>query len=88
MGKSKKDELSSSIEDYLEAIGNLEKKHRVARVKDIADNLNVQMPSVTGALKVLKGKVGQQIPYLGLFDNLRFKEGPENAFMDKLLPQF
>ena len=49
-------ELSSSIEDYLEAIAGLEKTRRVARVKDIAELLNVQMPSVTGALKILKGK--------------------------------
>jgi DtxR family Mn-dependent transcriptional regulator len=56
MGKVKKEQLSSSIEDYLEAIGYLEKEHRVARVKDIAERLNVQMPSVTGALKVLRGK--------------------------------
>jgi DtxR family Mn-dependent transcriptional regulator len=46
--------LSSSLEDYLESILVLERKHRVARVKDIADMLRVQMPSVTGALKSLK----------------------------------
>ena len=48
--------LSSSLEDYLEAISNLEKANRVARVKDIANNLKVKMPSVTGALKVLRKK--------------------------------
>jgi DtxR family Mn-dependent transcriptional regulator len=48
--------LSHSLEDYLEAIYQLEKKNRVARVKDIADLLNVQMPSVTGAIKNLKSK--------------------------------
>jgi DtxR family Mn-dependent transcriptional regulator len=46
--------LTPSLEDYLEAIYQLEKKNRVARVKDIADLLNVQMPSVTGAVKNLK----------------------------------
>ena len=56
MGKGKAEELSSSIEDYLEAIGSLERENRVARVKDIAERLDVQMPSVTGALKVLRGK--------------------------------
>ncbi|MDR1933784.1 MAG: metal-dependent transcriptional regulator [Spirochaetales bacterium] len=50
------DDLSRSLEDYLEAIYQLEKKNRVARVKDIADLLNVQMPSVTGAIKILKNK--------------------------------
>ena len=43
--------LTPSLEDYLEAILRLERKNRVARVKDIAVLLNVQMPSVTGALK-------------------------------------
>lgn len=47
-------ELTPSMEDYLEAILHLEKLHRVARVKDIANFLGVQMPSVTGALKNLR----------------------------------
>ena len=46
--------LTSSMEDYLEAISNLEKKNRVARVRDIASTLKVKMPSVTSALKVLR----------------------------------
>ena len=45
--------LSSSQEDYLEAILILEQENRVARVKDISSMLSVQMPSVTGALKNL-----------------------------------
>ncbi len=48
--------LTPSLEDYLETILQLEKMNRVARVKDIADKLGVQMPSVTGALKSLKSK--------------------------------
>ncbi len=48
--------LTSNMEDYLETIMNLEKANRVARVKDIANNLKVKMPSVTAALKVLKEK--------------------------------
>ena len=51
-----KEELTPSMEDYLETILLLEQKNRVARVKDIAEKLSVQMPSVTGALKTLKGK--------------------------------
>ena len=46
--------LSPSMEDYLETILTLETQNRVARVKDIAAALNVQMPSVTSALKALK----------------------------------
>ncbi len=48
--------VSASLEDYLEVIYSLEKKSRVARVKDIADQLHVQKASVTGALKVLSSK--------------------------------
>lgn len=48
--------LTTSLEDYLEAILFLEEKNRVARVKDIAEFLSVQMPSVTGALKTLRSK--------------------------------
>jgi DtxR family Mn-dependent transcriptional regulator len=47
-------QLTQSLEDYLEAIFSLEQKNRVARVKEIADALNVQMPSVTGAVRNLK----------------------------------
>lgn len=48
--------LTTSLEDYLEAILFLEEKNRVARVKDIAEFLSVQMPSVTGALKNLRSR--------------------------------
>lgn len=45
--------LSASLEDYLEVIFHLEQSHRVARAKDIADQMNVQRASVTGALRAL-----------------------------------
>jgi DtxR family Mn-dependent transcriptional regulator len=48
--------LSASLEDYLEAILQLERKSRVARVSEIAKQLNVSRPSVTGALKNLAGR--------------------------------
>jgi len=48
--------LSPSMEDYLETILLLERKNRVARVKDIARGLSVQMPAVTAALKSLKNR--------------------------------
>ncbi len=51
-----KEELTPSMEDYLETMLLLEQKNRVARVKDIAEKLSVQMPSVTGALKSLKSR--------------------------------
>jgi DtxR family Mn-dependent transcriptional regulator len=48
--------LSASLEDYLEVIFHLEQSNRVARAKDIADQMNVQRASVTGALKALSGR--------------------------------
>ncbi len=48
--------LSQSLEDYLEAILILERRYKVARVKQIADMLNVRMPSVTNAVKLLREK--------------------------------
>jgi DtxR family Mn-dependent transcriptional regulator len=57
-------QVSDSLEDYLETILGLERTHKVARVKDIADNLGVLRGSVTGALKTLaeKGLVNYE-PY-------------------------
>jgi DtxR family Mn-dependent transcriptional regulator len=46
--------LSSTMEDYLEAIHDLERRDTRARVKDIAGALQVKMPSVSSALKKLK----------------------------------
>lgn len=42
------------MEDYLKAICELEKERGAARVKDIADKLNITMPSVSAALKNLE----------------------------------
>jgi DtxR family Mn-dependent transcriptional regulator len=50
------EDLSASQEDYLEAILQLERSARVARVSDIASQLKVSRPSVTGALKSLVGR--------------------------------
>jgi DtxR family Mn-dependent transcriptional regulator len=48
--------LSASLEDYLEAILQLERTSRVARVSEIADHLGVSRPSVTGALRNLSAR--------------------------------
>jgi DtxR family Mn-dependent transcriptional regulator len=45
--------LSQSLEDYLETIYQLIQEGKVARVKDVAARLKVQMPSVTGAVRSL-----------------------------------
>lgn len=49
-------DLSESIQGYLEVILDLEITQKVARAKDIADRLGVQRGSVTGALKNLEEK--------------------------------
>ncbi|MGQ9454675.1 MAG: metal-dependent transcriptional regulator [Armatimonadota bacterium] len=46
-------QLTSSLEDYLEAIYHLQSNSQGARVKDIAQRMDVKMPSVTGALRTL-----------------------------------
>ena len=51
-----RNELSESLENYLEVILDLEKNHKVARAKDIADRLQLQRGSVTSALKSLAEK--------------------------------
>lgn len=45
--------LSENLEDYLKIIFQLERRHRVARVKAIAEQKGVKMASVTGALQRL-----------------------------------
>ena len=52
---SKQMDLSENMENYLEAILDIEKINKVARAKDIAELLGLQKGSVSGALKVLKG---------------------------------
>ena len=48
--------LSSSLEDYLEAIHHIIQKKQASRAKDIAQRLNLKGPSVTGALQTLSQK--------------------------------
>ncbi len=56
MVAAKSNNLSASLEDYLEAIFNLAGDSDVARSKDIAELLGVSKSSVTGALRALKKK--------------------------------
>jgi len=53
MSKIKK-KLSSSLEDYIEAIAELTASKGHAHAKDIAECLRVKMPSVTGRLQKLE----------------------------------
>jgi DtxR family Mn-dependent transcriptional regulator len=50
------EKLSSSLEDYLEAILGIVESKQAARVKDISQALGVGSPSVTGALQTLSAK--------------------------------
>jgi len=45
--------LTMVMEDYLEAIFDLDNEKKVVRVKDIARRLDVKMPTVTSMLKTL-----------------------------------
>ncbi|MBQ4480542.1 MAG: metal-dependent transcriptional regulator [Victivallales bacterium] len=49
-------QLSYSLVDYIEAIHTLTRLHGHAHTKDIAERLNVKMPSVTTALRQLKAR--------------------------------
>jgi len=46
-------DITASMEDYLEAIYHISREHKVARAKQIASRMNVAMSSVTGALRHL-----------------------------------
>lgn len=46
--------LTKSLEDYIETIYMFEKKNGFSRVKEIANFLNVKLPSVNKALKELE----------------------------------
>jgi len=52
--KSKR--LTPVMEDYLEAISDLDQENKAVRVRDIAKRLGVKMPSVTSMLKTLKDR--------------------------------
>jgi DtxR family Mn-dependent transcriptional regulator len=48
--------LSSVMEDYLEAIFDLDQEKRFVRVKDIARRMDVKMPTVSSMLKTLNNR--------------------------------
>ena len=56
--------LSANMEDYLEAIFHISEEKQAARAKDIADRVQVNKSSVTGALKSLSEKgLVNYVPY-------------------------
>jgi DtxR family Mn-dependent transcriptional regulator len=48
--------LTASLEDYIEAVYNIEGRQGAARVTDIAEDLGVAKSSVTGALRGLSSR--------------------------------
>ncbi len=48
--------LTSTMEDYLEAIYDLDADQKVVRVRDLARRLEVKMPTVTSMLKTLNDR--------------------------------
>jgi DtxR family Mn-dependent transcriptional regulator len=83
-------EVSESLQGYLEVILDLEGTQKVARARDIADRLKIQRGSVTGALKSLeeKGLIHYQ-PYsfITLTDSGR-KVAEEVAHRHRVLKDF
>lgn len=53
---SNQENLSASLEDYLEAIYNISLEKHAARAKDISQRLQLKSSSVTGALRSLSEK--------------------------------
>ena len=51
-----RERMSSHMEDYLEAIALLIEEHGHAHARDVARRLDVKMPSVTSALKLLAAR--------------------------------
>lgn len=49
-------ELTKSLEDYLEAIYVLQKRHQCVRITDLAAMLNLSKPSVNRAINALKSE--------------------------------
>ena len=61
---AKKNQLSESLEDYLEIILDLQRTKTVARSKDIAEKMDIKRGSVTGMLKKLaENKLVNYEPY-------------------------
>ena len=56
VNSTSKKRLTTTMEDYLEAMYNLSKEKKAVRVKDIAKKLGVTMPTVTSMLKTLREK--------------------------------
>ena len=66
-----KQQLTPNMEQYLEIIGHLEHEREVVRVRDIASEMGVTMPSVTAALRTLSD---QKLVRHGRYEHVRLTE--------------
>lgn len=79
--------LSTGLEDYLETVWIFEKKKGFSRIKDIADFLNVKLPTVNRAIKELANKklvVHERYGYIKLTEIGR-KKAKDIFFVHNLL---
>ncbi|WP_372519595.1 metal-dependent transcriptional regulator [Candidatus Ruminimicrobiellum ovillum] len=87
--------LTESLENYLETIGMLIRKNKIARVKDISKELDVKNSSVNIALNVLADKgliIHEKYGYVELTpegqkiaDDIQHKEDVLVQFFTKIL---
>jgi DtxR family Mn-dependent transcriptional regulator len=86
----KKNSLSASLEDYLEAIYHIIKDKDVARSKEIAARLQVSRASVTEALRALaKRELINYAPYEAITMTTQGKKAAESViFRHDALKQF
>ena len=89
------EKLTESLENYLETIGMLVKKNKIARVKDISKHLSVKNSSVNIALNVLADKgliIHEKYGYVELTpegqkiaDDIQHKEDVLLRFFNEIL---
>lgn len=86
----KKNALSASLEDYLEAIHHIIQEKHVARSKEIAASLKVSRASVTEALRSLsKKELINYAPYEAITLTAKGKKAAKNViFRHDALKQF
>ena len=87
--------LTESLENYLETIGMLIRKNKIARVKDISKELKVKNPSVNIALNILADKglvIHEKYGYVELTkegkqiaDDIQYKEDVLLRFFTEVL---
>lgn len=87
--------MTKSLEDYLEAIGNLEEENNNPRVKDIAERLGISKPSVHTALHELENRGMIEHEYYGAitltksgiekYKEIKMKHDTIRDFLEKVL---